>query len=72
MAWEFKREERQFEVVPEGRYRIRIKSAEKAMSKNGNDMLVLQFDVSVCNFGLIIHKHDVMIKRCIISRNIKL
>lgn len=46
MAWEFKREERQFAVIPEGRYRIRIKKAEKAMSKNGNDMLALQFDVS--------------------------
>lgn len=46
MAWEFKREEQQFEVLPEGQYRIRIKSADKAVSKNGNDMLVLQFEVS--------------------------
>lgn len=47
MAWNFKREERQFEQIPEGRYRIRVRSAEKAVSKNsGNDMLVLQFDVS--------------------------
>lgn len=46
MAWEFKREERQFEVLPEGNYRIRIKEADKAVSKNGNDMLVLQFEVS--------------------------
>lgn len=46
MAWQFKREEQQFEVIPEGRHRIRIKSAEKALSKNGNDMLVLQLEVS--------------------------
>ena len=46
MAWEFKREERQFPVLPEGAYRIRVREADKAISKNGNDMLVLQFDVS--------------------------
>lgn len=46
MAWEFKREEAQFKVLPEGIYRIRIKSADKAISSNGNDMLVLQFEVS--------------------------
>ena len=46
MGWNYKREERQFEVLPEGKYRIRIKGADKAVSKNGNDMLSLQFDVS--------------------------
>lgn len=48
MAWTFKREENTgFTTnIPEGRHRIRIKSAEKAVSKNGNDMLALQFDVS--------------------------
>ncbi len=46
MAWQFKREERQFPQIPEGRYRIRVKEADKAISKNGNDMLVLQFEVS--------------------------
>ena len=46
MAWNYKREDTQFEQIPEGRYRIRIKSAEKAVSKNGNDMLALQFEVS--------------------------
>ena len=46
MAWEFKREERQFPVLPEGKYRVRIKEADKAISKSGNDMLVLQFEVS--------------------------
>lgn len=49
MSWEFKREERKFTVLPEGVYRIRIKAAEKAVSKNGNDMLVLQFEVSGSN-----------------------
>lgn len=46
MAWEFKREENQFPVLPEGNYRIRVKEADKAVSKNGNDMLTLQFEVS--------------------------
>lgn len=46
MAWNFKREEQQFPQLPEGKYRIRVKSAEKAVSKKGNDMLALQFDVS--------------------------
>lgn len=48
MGWSFKREESSgFSTkVPEGKHRIRIKSAEKAISKSGNDMLVLQFDIS--------------------------
>lgn len=46
MAWEFKRQETTFTPIPEGSYRIRIKSAEKAISKTGKDMLALQFDVS--------------------------
>lgn len=48
MSWEFKREESKNFVtkLPEGKHRIRIKSADKAISKNGNDMLALQFDVS--------------------------
>ena len=49
MAWEYKREESQFQQLPEGRYRIRIKSADKAISKKGNDMLALQFEVSGSN-----------------------
>ena len=44
--WQYKREEQQFEQVPVGKHRIRVKSAEKAMSKSGNDMLALQFEVS--------------------------
>ena len=51
MAWEFKREESTgFDTkIPEGPIRIRIKSAEKAVSKTGKDMLVLTFDVSGFN-----------------------
>lgn len=54
MAWQFKREEStNFTTnVPEGNHRIRVKSAEKAVSKSGNDMLVLQFDVSGYNTTL--------------------
>lgn len=54
MAWQFKREESSnFTTnVPEGNHRIRVKSAEKAVSKSGNDMLVLQFDVSGYNATL--------------------
>lgn len=46
MSWEYNREEQQFELIPEGVHRIRVRSAEKAVSKSGRDMLVLQFDVS--------------------------
>lgn len=47
MAWSYQREEgSNFAPLPEGKYRIRVKSVEKAQSKNGNEMLVLQFDVS--------------------------
>lgn len=54
MAWDFKREENNnFNTnVPEGKHRIRVKSAEKAVSKSGNDMLVLQFDISGYNTTL--------------------
>lgn len=46
MAWKYERQERQFSILPEGEYRIRVRSAEKAVSKSGRDMLSLQFDVS--------------------------
>ena len=47
MGWEYKREESNtFKPIPEGKHRIRIKEAEKAVSKNGNDMLTLKFEVS--------------------------
>lgn len=56
MAWEYKREEssNEFQVIPEGEYRIRIKSADKAVSKSGNDMLKLTFEVSGYN-SLLFH-----------------
>ena len=46
MAWNYQREETSFAPLPAGKYRIRVKSVEKAMSQNGNDMLVVQFEVS--------------------------
>lgn len=46
MSWNYQREETHFEPLPEGKYRVRIKSADKAKSSKGNDMLVLQFEVS--------------------------
>ena len=55
MAWDYERNESNgFEPIPEGKYRIRIKEAEKAVSKSGNDMLVLKFEVSG-HKGLIFH-----------------
>ena len=44
--WQYKREEQSFELIPEGSHRIRIKSADKAFSKSGNDMIAFQFEVS--------------------------
>lgn len=44
--WEYKRTEQEFEQAPTGKHRVRIKSAEKAVSKSGKDMLVLQLNVS--------------------------
>lgn len=47
MPWKFERNEStNFEIIPEGKHRVRIKSAEKAISKNGNDMLVIQLEVN--------------------------
>lgn len=47
MDWNFQREESTVGgIIPVGEYRIRIKSVEKKVSKNGNDMLSFQFDVS--------------------------
>lgn len=44
--WKYERKEREFEQVPEGIHRIRIRSVEKQKSKAGNEMLVYEFDVS--------------------------
>ena len=49
MEWNYQREESAKKIVPEGKYRIRIKSAEKAISKSGNEMLALVFDISGYN-----------------------
>jgi len=49
MAWNFKREEQQFDTIPVGDHRVIIDSAEKAVSKNGNDMLVIKLRVSGYN-----------------------
>lgn len=49
MSWNYQRDESNsgFKTkIPEGKHRIRIKSADKSVSKSGNDMLALQFDVS--------------------------
>ena len=47
MAWQFKHVEDNFPVIPEGRYRVIIVDAEKAVSKSsGNDMLVIKMAVS--------------------------
>lgn len=47
MAWQFKHTESEFPVIPEGKYRVVIVGAEKAVSKNsGNDMLVIKMLVS--------------------------
>jgi len=48
MAWSYSREESSGYTthIPEGKHRIRIKSAEKATSAKGNDMLKLEFEVN--------------------------
>ena len=46
MAWNYQREETSFAPLPEGKYRIRVRAVQKAESQKGNEMLVLQFDVS--------------------------
>lgn len=46
MEWNYQREESTFVEIPVGEHRVRIADAEKAISKNGNDMLVLTLDVS--------------------------
>lgn len=46
MEWQFKREEQTFEEIPVGTYRVVIDSADKAISQNGNDMLVVKMKVS--------------------------
>lgn len=54
MDWNFERVEQKFEPLPVGKYRLRIKEAEKKTSKNGNDMLAITFEISGHN-QLIYH-----------------
>lgn len=46
MNWEFKHEESTYAIVSEGKHRCIIENAEMAVSKKGNDMLIitLKFD----------------------------
>lgn len=44
--WQYHREESGFAEIPEGRHRVRIRKVEKAQSKAGNNMLVIELDVS--------------------------
>lgn len=53
MAWNFKREEQDFSI-PAGDHRVAIESAEKALSKAGNDMLIIKMRVSGYS-GLLWH-----------------
>lgn len=46
MAWSYQREESNFALIPEGRYRVRIRDAQKTQSKSGNDMIKIVLDVS--------------------------
>lgn len=48
MSWEYQRNDQKpaFELIPEGEHRVRVRSAEKAVSSKGRDMIVLQLDVS--------------------------
>lgn len=54
MAWNYQREENSgFSTrIPEGKHRVRIRDAEKKVSKTGNDMLVITLDVSGYNESL--------------------
>ena len=62
MAWDFKREESMgFNTkIPEGTHRVRINSVEKAVSKKGNNMLVLKLDVS--GFAEILYHYIVFME----------
>ena len=46
MAWNFQRTEQSFEQIPVGDHRVIIDSVEKAVSKSGNEMLVIKLKVS--------------------------
>ena len=47
MDWNYTRTENEgFEKIPEGIHRVRIREVEKTTSQAGNDMLVIQLNVS--------------------------
>ena len=46
MEWQFKREEKTFDEIPVGTYRVVIVEAVKDKSKSGNDMLKVEMAVS--------------------------
>lgn len=52
MEWNYQRTENTYDEIPVGKHRVRIAGAEKAISKSGNDMLVLTLDVSGYNSRL--------------------
>lgn len=52
MAWNYKREEKSFVILPEGDYRVKVENAEKKVSKSGNDMIELSLQVSGTNMKL--------------------
>ena len=68
--WQYKREEQTFEPIPEGAHRIRIKSADKAISSSGNDMIAFQFEVS--GYGSLLYHYIVFLddKPEITNRNL--
>ena len=49
MGWNFKRTEQEFKAIPAGDHRVMIDSVDKAVSKSGNDMLVIKLRVSGYN-----------------------
>ena len=52
MEWNYQRTENTYDEIPVGKHRVRIAGAEKAISRSGNDMLVLTLDVSGYNSRL--------------------
>jgi len=50
--WKFNAEEQQFDEVPVGNIRLRVKQVEEAKAQSGKDMLILTFDVSGCRATL--------------------
>jgi len=57
MSWSYERteSEKSYTLIPVGTHRIRIASADKVVSKSGNDMLTLKFDVSGYNSYIFHH-----------------